>query len=896
MTTRWEDVRELVAEALELDADQREEFLSRRAGGDSEIVREVRELLESEARAERLFAAADRPRGPALDLPDPLTEGALVERWRLVRKLGEGGMGVVWLAQREGSEHRVALKLLHLPLLTASARKRFSVEQRALARLDHPGITRLVDGGVSANGLPFLATEWVDGPSLNSWCDQRRLDVRARVELFVEVCAAVHAAHQRLVVHGDIKPSNVLVDRDGHVKLCDFGIARLLDADEPSTTRSTLRALTPRYASPEQVRGEPVTTASDVYSLGALLYELLCGIAAHDAPTRSTAELERVVCEQTPPRPSIAAGRASAELAAARSASRSELVRALRGDLDAIAMQCLAKDVRARYSSAAELGDDLRRSLRREPVRARPEAVGYVARRFVQRHSLSVALAGLAMAALVAGTLVALDQARRAREAQHRESLARAQAEQRYASVRELATVLVFDAHDAIRNLPGSTAAREQLADAAARHLDQLARGADGDLELERELARAYLRLADALGRPVEANLGRTAEALQRYRTAMTLADNDASELALRAWTRTKLADLLLHESRSDEAAALYDEALALRTRWSDLAPERWFENPTQGYLHGQLCELRTRQGRLDEAGQHAQLALAFAERAVDDEPNESTWSESLAMALYRAATLELGKRDIDAALTLLERASATIEPLASSPGAGARVRQRAAQIAGEHGQALARAQRREEARVRLERAVELHRALLASDSPNAAFRDDLAVALRRLGGLEASSGKLQLAEDLLREALELARSNRELDLRSAKAARAFAVAADELGSVLARLERDAEAVALHEQSLRIFEQLAAAVPDDASAQRGFAVACSMLAQAQLVAAKRPSTERAERESLIEDARAGFAQALAIVEKLAAAGRLAPSDSGVADFLRRQLAACVDES
>jgi tetratricopeptide (TPR) repeat protein len=892
MTTRWEDVRELVAEALELHAEAREALLARHADANRELVREVRELLEAEARAERLFAAADRPRDAALELPDPLGEGALVERWRLLRKLGEGGMGVVWLAQREGSDHRVALKLLHLPLLTASARRRFGVEQRALARLEHPGITRLIDGGVSASGLPFLATEWVDGPTLNSWCDQRRLNLAERVELFLEVCTAVHAAHQRLVVHGDIKPSNVLVDRDGRVKLCDFGIARLLDADDPSTTRSVLRALTPRYASPEQVRGEPVTTASDVYSLGALLYELLCGVAAHDAPTRSTAELERVVCEQTPPRPSVAAERASPEVAAARSTSRGELARALRGDLDAIAMQCLAKDARARYGSAAELGDDLRRCLRREPVRARPEAFGYVARRFVQRHRISVTLAAVAAAALVAGTLVALDQARRAREAQKRETLARAQAEQRYAAVRELATVLVFDAHDAIRNLPGSTAAREQLADAAARHLDQLANSADGDRELERELARAYLRLGDALGRPVEANLGRTADALERYRAAAALADRSADDLALRSWARTKLADLLLHESRTDEAAALYDEALALRARWSESAPQKWAESPTLGYLHGQLSEVRTRQGRLDAAAEHARLALAFAEHATAQEPRENAWIEGLAMSHYRAALLELGQRNLDAALASLERASATIEPLASSPGADARVRQRAAQIAGEHGQTLARARREAEARTRLERSVGLHRALLADDPRSAAFRDDLAVALRRLGGLEANAGQRERGVELLEEALALARSNRDLDRHSSKAARAFAVAADELGGVLAKLERDAEAIALHEQSLAIFAELAAQALDDASAQRGHAVACSMLAQARLAAAKRASTPGDERTRLLEQACDGFAQALAIVEELAASGRLAPSDSGVRDYLRRQLEAC----
>jgi non-specific serine/threonine protein kinase/serine/threonine-protein kinase len=889
MTMRWETVRELVAQALELEHDAREALLERRTAGDEELLREVRELLELESRAERMFAAADRPRDAT---HEPLRAGMQVERWRLERKLGEGGMGVVWLAQRDDSDQHVALKLLHLPLLTASARRRFSVEQRALARLEHPNITRLIDGGVSANGVPYLATEWVDGPTLNAWCDERRLRIEARIELFIDVCAAAQAAHQRLVVHGDIKPSNVLVDREGRVKLCDFGIARLLDAEDASTTRSAVRALTPRYASPEQIRGEPVTTASDVYSLGALLYELLCGVAAHDASTKSTAELERLVCEQAPLRPSAAAAQASVESTAARSTRRDELARALRGDLDAIAMQCLAKDPQARYASAAALGDDLRRHLRHEPVRARPEAFTYVARRFVQRHRLPVALACLAAVALVAGTVVALDRARAAREAGRREALARAQAEERYAAVRKLATVLVFDAHDSIRNLPGSTAAREMLADAAAQQLDRLARDADGDRELERELARAYVRLGDALGRPVEANLGRTSEARARYQTALEFADRDEGDLSLRAWTRTQLADLLLHESRTDEASVLYEEALELRVRSSEDAPLEWSSNPTLGYLRGQLADVRARQGRLDDASAHAQAALEFAESALGAQPLEGAWTEGLAMSLQRMASLAMGRRELDAALSSLERASAAIEPLAAQAGGSARVRQRAAQIAGEHGLALARAGRREEARARHEHAVELHRSLLEADPQSAAFRDDLAVALRRLGALEAGAGEGERAVQLLEEALAFARANREVDPKSAKAARAFAVAADELGGVLAKLERDFEAIALHEQSLAIFAELAAQSRDDASAQRGHAVACSMLAQARATAAKRSSTPPETRAALLAQARAGFEQALEIVEQLAATGRLAPSDSGVPDYLRRQLAAC----
>lgn len=892
MSASWERVRELVAEALELEPGERAAFVAEHAGGEAELLSEVHALLAAEARAGRLFEAAERPRAPLADLPEPLSPGARVERWRLLRKLGEGGMGAVWLAERDGSEQRVALKLLHLPLLTDSARRRFAVEQRALARLEHPGITRLIDGGLSAGGLPFLAMEHVDGAPIGAWCDAQRLGPRERAGLFVEVCAAVHAAHQRLVVHGDIKPSNVLIDRAGRVKLCDFGIARLLDSDEESATRTGHRALTPRYASPEQVRGEPVTTASDVYSLGALLYELLCGAAVHDARTRSTAELERVICELIPARPSTAAAQVGTEQLAARSTSHAELVRELSGDLDAIVMRCLAKEPERRYRSAAELGDDLGRHLRSEPVRARPETLGYVARRFVRRNRVAVALAAVAVAALTGGFAAALWQARVARAAQVREADARAAAEQRYRAVRELATVLVFDAHDSIRNLPGSTAARELLADTAARHLDALAAEAGDDPELERELARAYLRLGDALGRPVEANLGRTAEALRCYRTALELADRSMEDLALRAWARTKLGDLLLYESKTEAAASAYREALELRQQLAAREPHDWRENPTLGYLHDRMCELLTRQGRIEEAAEHAARTLDFAERAAAAEPDSDVWGESLAVALGRSAALSLARREFDSAIAALERACEVIDPLAERQPPDARVRQRAAQTSGELGQALARAGRRDEARERLERAVELHRSLCALDARSAAFRDDLAVALRRLGGVEAAANNLEHAASLHAEALELTRENLELDPRSAKAARSMAVAADELGGVLARLQRDSEALALHVESNRVFAELAAGSPDDASAQRGLAVSCSMLAQARLSASGRPGIDPEFRARLRAEAASAIEQALGIVEQLSASGRLAPSDSGVRDFLRRQLAAC----
>ncbi|HSX62345.1 MAG TPA: serine/threonine-protein kinase [Tahibacter sp.] len=422
---RWRRIRELFDRASELAPSQWEDALRAACPDDAALRADVLDLLRADAdatdRTEMLAQAPDVVAGLAEQLDAASSaayEGLVLGPFRLVREIGRGGMGAVWLAERIDGQFAqvVAIKLVRGGWDTAETQARFRAERQILASLQHPNIAHLVDGGVSADGWPWLALEYVDGVDLRAWCDAQRLDLRARLALFLTVCEAVQHAHQRLVVHRDLKPSNILVSRDGVVKLLDFGIAKLIAEDAAAT--SATRIFTPEYAAPEQVRGEVVTTAVDIYALGLLLYELLSGQRPYQVDNSTPAAYERAILDQEPTRPSLAVTRDPAragELAARRHLTPERLRRELRGDLDAIVLKALRKEPALRYANASELAADVQRHLDRRPVLARRGGWRYRAARFVRRHALAVGLAGLLVVALVAGLALTLYQAQTVR-------------------------------------------------------------------------------------------------------------------------------------------------------------------------------------------------------------------------------------------------------------------------------------------------------------------------------------------------------------------------------------------------------------------------------------------------------------------------------------------------
>lgn len=424
---RWTEVKSLLEQALEVPAGERGALFAHLGAGPA-LVAEVEALLALEGQA------GDFIDEPVFSFRQPAPEREAGRRfgpWQLLQPLGKGGMGTVYLAERaDGAfELTVAVKLLRIGLDTEELISRFEAERHILARLIHPNIARLLDGGTSEDGRPYLVMEHVEGEPIDEHCDRRRLSIRDRLELFRDVCSAVQLAHQNLVVHRDLKPANILVTTDGTVKLLDFGIAKLLASspdDSPIPTAQTLARfggapLTPRYASPEQFRNEPITTASDVYSLGVVLYELLTGHRPYRLDALSPTEIERVVCEAVPPRPSTTVRRV-AEIATAdggrllltpeavagvRESDVAKLSRRLAGDLDTILLTALRKEPERRFASAEQLSEDLRLYLAGLPIRSRPDSFGYRSGKFVSRHAFGVTVAtgGLLLLLAFAGLM-----------------------------------------------------------------------------------------------------------------------------------------------------------------------------------------------------------------------------------------------------------------------------------------------------------------------------------------------------------------------------------------------------------------------------------------------------------------------------------------------------------
>jgi len=422
---RWREIDDLFAEALDRPPAERGAFLDAACGGDPELRREVERLLAADSESQATFL--ERPVGELLglvpDRSDRAGEPARLGHYRLLGRLGGGGMGDVFRARREDEhyEQEVAIKILRSGL-GPEALQRFLIERQILARLEHPNIARLYDGGSTEDGRPYLVMELVEGLPVDEYCDRHQLDVDQRLDLFRRICAAVQYAHQNLLVHRDLKPGNILVTAAGEPKLLDFGIAKRLErgpATQPDLTQTGSRIMTPSYASPEQVKGEPITTASDVYSLGVLLYGLLAGRGPYrNGLGRLPHEIERAICEEAPERPSVALFRPGAppmaeEIGRDRRARPQALRRRLQGDLDNVVLMALRKEPERRYGSAAQLAGDLESHLQSLPVVARPDTLPYRARKFLRRHRTGVAAAAVVVLLAVLFMVSLVAQGRR---------------------------------------------------------------------------------------------------------------------------------------------------------------------------------------------------------------------------------------------------------------------------------------------------------------------------------------------------------------------------------------------------------------------------------------------------------------------------------------------------
>ena len=488
--TRLALLESLFDAALSMPETVRESFIAESSSHDPALEAELRALLAAHELSESAFASPVRPDRDRSDRWIGLRLGA----WEIGRRVGSGGMGTVHEAVRADDQYRqrVAVKFLNRSAEGGVAVRRFRAERQMLASLQHPNIASLVDGGVTPDGLPFFVMEYIDGEPITRWCDSRSLPIAARLALFGQVCAAVRAAHQKLIVHRDLKPGNILVTTDGTVKLLDFGIAKLM-RDERTMELATAtqvghRAFTPEYAAPEQVRGTAVDTTADVYALGVVLFELLAGRRPFDLQGKSLAEMERIVCEQPPPRPSSVLGDDRWRTLGERSASRAR--RSIEGDLDAVVLMALRKEPERRYGSVDEFSRDVVRHLGQQPVLARPDSPGYRMRKFTQRRMLETVAGSVAALSLITGTVVSVRQARRA-EAQT--AVASAQSARATEVTRFLTTMLGAANPEAF----GKDITMRAVLDSAVLRADSLQLTPDLEAEIRGIMGGTYLALGE---------------------------------------------------------------------------------------------------------------------------------------------------------------------------------------------------------------------------------------------------------------------------------------------------------------------------------------------------------------------------------------------------------------
>ena len=873
----WQQLRTLFHAALELGPAERSAFLASACKDDGELRVQV----------EKLLAAHDEP-GDFLVSPALVNAGGIsadaellnadgVERagqrvgaYEIIREIGHGGMGTVFLAVRADDEYRkqVAIKLVKRGMDTDMILRRFMMERQILANLEHPNIARLLDGGSTQDGLPYFVMEYVEGQPIDEYCDTQRFTTAERLELFRQVCAALQYAHQNLVVHRDIKPSNILVTAEGVPKLLDFGIAKLLSpgwaTDTGEATASMVRLMTPEYASPEQLRGLGITTSSDVYSLGIVLYELLTGHHPYHLISRRPEEIMEAILGEEPEKPSTVGSRQKAEgrkngtddddllttdngLLTNKTNPKFESrnPKSLRGDLDNIVLKALRKEPERRYASVQEFAEDIRRHLEGLPVTASPDTFGYRARKFTQRHKGGVLAAAIVIITLFTATGITMWQARVARTE-------RAKAERRFNDVRQLAHSVVFELDDSIQNLPGSTPSRELLVSRALEYLDKLASEAGKEPSLQLELAAAYDKIGDIQGGFGTSHLGQRQKAGESYRKALAIREALVAEAPGNVDFRrqlstsyTKLGEILWIAVDINGALEFYGKALAINKTLAAELPNdtqtrlnlaKSYENV--GYIHGAG-------GRANEAQENLRKAVAIVEELAAADPTNTKIQYELALSYDNLALIVMDLTQNQSEALLLFRKSQKI---------------------GE--------------------------ALFAADPKNTKLRRGQAVGDFNVAQVSAKLGDTKTALDSSRQALSIFAELASADPENDDFRQAVASIQTFVCEMMIKNGNAAEAIKLLSQSLPTLEKSFAASPTDEIAHFRLANLQSSLGQGHAAMAADDKTPKENRLSHWRQARSWFQKSQEILQGFRDAGKLAGADSAKLDVVNEEIAKC----
>ena len=693
------------------------------------------------------------------------TIGSEIGGYRLTSRIARGGVGTVYKAERVGRSFRqeVALKILNTRLLSSDMLAKFSAERRILAALQHPYIAVLIDGGTTPEGVPFLVMEMVDGVPITSHCDRRRLDTGARIDLLVQVGTALQAAHAKLVLHQDVKPGNVLVTREGIPKLVDFGVARFSEEDDHASRPSGAgAAFTADYASPEQIAGEPVTTASDVYSLGVLAYELLTGVRPYALKGRSRRRLRQSVQDASILTPADAVAQLDGPMGEGIARSRGTTVRVLSrqlsGDLGAVLLKAMATDPEQRYDSVAAFAADLRAVRNIRPVSAREATTWYQLGTFVRARKLPVMLAVAAVLSLAVGLTVALWQTRVAHD--------------RFQDLHGFSQAMMGDVYDQLADLPGTTVARERMTLEVKRYLDRLRESMRTDDGLTVDVARAYRRLAEVQGLPSTANLGQSEKALENLAAALEIAAEldaaDPARFELLTSIRRITAEIQAWRGRLPEAVAELQSVHQLILEHYRGAPADESALTRLAFSHVKLGDILGHPhfpnvGDVRAAEAEYEKALALFPQAAASKPG---WAVRRAqgVVLERLGTMRLEADDTTGALAYFERSGEIRRALtAEQPHHQDIYRdygiaiEKVAHVHRSVGSwSLAEANYRE--------ALQVYRELAERDPSNTNAQRTLAVGLRNLAGSQAALGRLEVALDSYRQAAALHRDLVALD------------------------------------------------------------------------------------------------------------------------------------
>ena len=883
---QWQKIRSVVEDAMEIASEARPRFLARVCEGDEDLRREVESLLDfDDARGEKFEQNAF-----AVFLENGANTKNLIGKqigsYKIVGELGAGGMGAVFLAERaDGAfSQQVALKLIKRGMDSEAILHRFFNERQILASLRHPNIAHLVDGGTTDDNLPFFVMEYVEGETITDYAARENLEIEERLNLFREVCAAVSFAHQNLIVHRDLKPSNILITRDGNVKLLDFGIAKLLKSETGDATTATGNfVFTPEYASPEQVRGEKLATASDVYSLGVILYELLTGSRPFQTASRNIGEIIRAVCETEPVRPSSALSskfqvqssrrktdsfetgeKSTAANKGQRTKDKEQRTnpkskirnpKSLKGDLDNIILKALRKEPERRYSSVEQFSEDVRRHQVGLPVTASRDTWNYRASKFIQRNRIGAAAASLILLSLLAGLGTTLYQANVARRE-------RAKAERSLKDVRQMANSFMFEINDQIVKSP--IKARELLAQRAVEYLDKLAAEAGDDAELESELATAYEKIGDVQSEVFKPNSGKTSDALASHQKSLQLrqilfaAEPSAARGSDVAGSYLRIGDIFLMTGNISETERNYRAAIQMLEPLLASDAKNYKIRIRLAASFARLGQAVLRSGSLGEARENYEKSLEINRNILAETPDNTNYQRAVGVVSSFLAFVNMEMGETEKAVNnygnWLEIEKKIIEHDAESTYS--RNNLSTAHIwfgvaLNEHGKTA-------DALAHLKTGVKIQEEVFAEDKENFGEQSTLGDCYLELGKIQVKNNLNDEAIEMLEKAIENYRAVQQKDLQNLLGRHRIASARGFLADAYFQKNNLPKASENYEQSLAEIKELTAADAENTDWQHDLAVSYQRIGKISLKKNDKAAALR------------NFETALPIFEKLSA--------------------------